>query len=341
MVTPTKKVILGGGLTALVTAVLSYFLFSKPQEVSHLKELNVLTYDAFAGLAGPGPELRSLFMSQCGCSLRYLSAPEGGLMLEKLKLKQLNVDVVLGLDQLMLSYAEKESGWLPLLEREPIVEAVTAYEQEKFAPYDWAPLVFIYKSGQVEPPQNLAEIFDQQYRHMIALQDPRLSTPGIQFLFTLSVWAGPQVQDFLLRFREQVHSVSPSWAASYGLFQRQQAKIVFSYLSSLIYHWQVERDKSYQPIVFSDGHPIQVEFAGVPAKCRECELGREFVSFLRSEPAQKIIRDKNFMFPVRPGLLAHTPYEKLPSVQVIDRAREQQFLQQREALLRMWSKVMH
>ncbi|HUX21309.1 MAG TPA: extracellular solute-binding protein [Spirochaetia bacterium] len=48
-----------------------------------------------------------------------------------------------------------------------------------------------------------------------------------------------------------------------------------------------------QPLVF---------YAGVPVDARRADLGREFVSFLRSEPAQSILREKGYSPPTGSGL---------------------------------------
>lgn len=118
--------------------------------------------------------------------------------------------------------------------------------------------------------------------------------------------------EFLTALKANVASISPSWAFSYGLFKKKQAQLVFSYLTSLAFHWGIEHDRSYQVVSFPEGHPVQIEYVGVPANCRECELAEEFVRVLLRPAAQGTIMQKNFMFPVVKGLDASTIFAELP-----------------------------
>jgi thiamine transport system substrate-binding protein len=292
-----------------------------PRDRFAVKKLRVLTYSSFVGSIGPGSELFDLFKKEKNCDVEVLTAGDAGLLMERLKLAQTSVpvDVVIGLDQLQLSAARKKSNWRPL----PLPDGDWAGEAmrdrpEFFLPFDWSVMTFVYREGEAVPPRSFADLTDAKYKSGFALQDPRASTPGMQFVAWVKAVEGAGTGEFLAKFKPNVQSISPSWAFSYGLFKKKQADFVFSYVTSLAFHWGYEKDRSYQVVSLPEGHPVQVEYAGVPDGCRECELGAEFVYHLLDSSAQKIIMNKNYMLPVLNGVRAGTVFNELPRLKTLN-----------------------
>lgn len=156
-----------------------------------------------------------------------------------------------------------------------------------------------------------------EYEKSLSLIDPRTSTPGYQFLeWVVSLYGTEKALTFFKEIDRSIFTVSSGWSAAYGIFTKKQAKLVFSYQTSAVYHWQEDKDLSYQPAILSEAHPYQVEFAAVPEKCRSCEAGVEFVKFLLSKSAQTKIMKTNFMFPVIDGVVEGTEFEKLPKLKL-------------------------
>lgn len=286
-----------------------------PRDRFVTKKIRILTYSSFAGPLGPGDPLIERFKKAKNCDVEVVTTTDAGLLLERLRLAQASmpVDAVIGLDQLQLADATAQSNWTALptppgdLHEDPL-----RGRPGFFLPFDWSPMTFVYRRGDSAPPAKFAELADPKYKGQFALQDPRTSTPGMQFFDWVRAIEGSHTTDFLTRFKPNVQSISPSWAFSYGLFKKKQAKFVFSYLTSLAFHWGFEKDRNYQVVSFSEGHPVQIEYAGVPGGCRECELGREFVTSMLDPEAQKIIMEKDYMFPVLKGVEKGTIFEKLP-----------------------------
>ena len=97
--------------------------------------------------------------------------------------------------------------------------------------------------------------------------------------------------------------------------------MVFSYLTSLVYQWDVEADRSYQAAVFEDGHPYQVEFAAIPEFCRECQLAELFIKTMLSVDGQRVIALRNYMFPAAAGVGLTRTFDRLPSLPLISTPR--------------------
>ena len=103
---------------------------------------------------------------------------------------------------------------------------------------------------------------------------------------------------FFKKMNQQAHSYSAGWSAAYGLFTNKQADLVLSYATSPIYHLVEEKNSNFKSYEFQEGHPVQIEFAGVPETCQNCEAAIKFVQFMQTTEAQKIIMAKNYMLPI-------------------------------------------
>lgn len=315
--------------TAVIGLLFGRYLFQlqkegRPQWAEH--RLRILTYSTFVGATGPGPEIIAKFKKENKCEVDVITAGDAGLLLERLRLGSSSVpfDLVIGLDQLMLEEAAK-SEWEKLeVDRSGFDSALAEFQDSSFVPFDWSPLGFVSRvsAGKLT---KMDDLIQPSLRSWIAIQDPRSSSPGMQFYQWVRAVKGAGAAEFLGQLKPNVQSVSPSWSFSYGLFKKEQVRYVFSYLTSLAYHWGFENDRGFQIAEFSEGHPMQVEFVAVPKNCRECELARKFAATMIQPETQKIIMEKNFMFPILPSVRAGTIYDSLPKLKTIPTPRDKDF----------------
>lgn len=281
------------------------------------KNLEVLTYSTFISSTGPGPDLIKNFEKTCGCKVNVTATSDAGLLLERLKVS--GADVVIGLDQALLEAAARDFLWNRLnfenvIWRVELQNAIT----ESFLPFDWSPLTFVYREDGRPVPKKLSELTHSQYRKQFAVEDPHTSTPGLQFVNWIRDVKGRHAEQFFKEFKPNVFAITPSWSLAYGLFKKEQVRFVFSYLTSLAFHWGIEKDRKYQVLSLEEGHPVQIEYLGVPASCKQCELGARFADFLLSPDSQKIIMEKNFMIPAVDGLEKGTIFAELPHLKTLE-----------------------
>ena len=131
------------------------------------------------------------------------------------------------------------------------------------------------------------------------------------------------------KMMDQAHSFAPSWGTAYGLFQKKQTLMTFSYLTSPLYHQVEEKNMDYMALDFKEPHPVQYEFLGIPEFCKQCALSEKFINLMLSLDGQKIIMSHNYMFPVIKAAKEGTPFAQvspknmlkfeIPSSQEIDR----------------------
>lgn len=309
--------------------------------------LVVYSYSAFVNAWGPGPLIAKGFEQQSHCKVDLVDGGDAGLLVQRVVLEKDKspADLILGLDNLGILEAQNKIVWKKIADLgirwdQSPVDLKGMEKHEYFLPFDWAPLTFVLRLNQIEPPKKIDDLLETRFTGRIALEDPRTSSPGLQFFFWILALKGEEEGfKFLEQLKPSIHSVSPSWSTAYGLFKKGQADMAFSYLTSPVYHWVEEQKTEYQAVGFEEPLAVQVEYAGVPASCRNCEKATEFLRFLIQDRIQAIIMQKNYMLPVRESVMKETPFAKLPQVQIISADKMAALYLQRERLLGRWTQL--
>jgi len=304
--------------------------------------LKIYASSSFISQWGPGPWLKETFEKTCDCRVDFQDGADSVMMLQRLKTEGRTggADLVLGFNQYDLELAQQGLEWKPIpLDDYDFEEEVRATLQKSpLVPYDWSLLSFVLRKSQFKQiPKKLDDLLAPDLRGQIVMEDPRTSSPGLQFLLWLIQVKGEEKAfKFLEDFNRQLHSYAPSWSSAYGLFKKDQVKMTFSYVTSPVYHLVEDKSTDVVAVDLEEGHPAQFEFAGIPATCRNCELAGKFVELLLSKQGQKMVMEKNYMFPalrgVREGtLFAIVPKYKMTEMEVIPPISDQ------EKILKKWS----
>jgi thiamine transport system substrate-binding protein len=128
--------------------------------------------------------------------------------------------------------------------------------------------------------------------------DPRTSSPGLGFLAWTKEVYGSGWKDYWKRLLPSVLTIADGWSAGYGLFTAGEAPLVLSYTTSPGYHLEYEGTDFYKAALFEEGHPIQIEAAGLLKNAKNKAAARRFLDFMVSDSFQSIIPLTNWMYPV-------------------------------------------
>ena len=315
--------------------VVFFNFFSNKEKLPYLK---VLTYSSFSGVYGPGRRLQALFESDCQCRIQWILVEDSTKMLQRLKLK-IPVDVALGFDQITIREFKNYNWKLLNLKSYSLIPEMLSHKTKYFVPIDWSPIGFIYRDSKVRLVQSLKK--DLFLAEKISLPEPRTSTLGLQFYYWIYYsFSGDMslIKKFLQQLKKKIYGPISSWSLSYGFFQKGHVDMSLSYLTSLAYH--LERHTTYQFSYSKKGHPYQVELAGIPDSCSNCSLALDFLNFLMTEQAQKIIMKHNYMFPVIQNINV-SPFSSLKIPSLISYRDLSHFLNQKKKLLKIWNDTLY
>ena len=267
--------------------------------------LTVMTYDSFVSDWGPGPAVEAAFEETCGCDLNFVAAGDGAALLARIKLEgaRSEADVVLGLDTNLTAEAV-ETGLFAPHGLTADLDLPVAWDDANFLPYDWGYFAFVHEAALEAVPSSLKALGESDAK--IVIQDPRSSTPGLGLLMWVKAAYDDEAASVWAALADNVVTVTPGWSEAYGMFLEGEADMVLSYTTSPSYHLIAEEDATKSAALFSEGHYMQVEVAGIVKGTDQPDLARDFMAFMVSEAFQSVIPTTNWMFP------AVTPAGGLP-----------------------------
>lgn len=300
--------------------------------------LTIYTYDSFASDWGPGPKIEQAFEAKCGCDVNFVTLDDGVSILNRLRLEgsSTKADIVLGLDNNLMSEA-KSTG---LLAKHSVdtqaVKVPNGWNDEVFVPYDYGYFAFVYNKTQLSnPPTSLKELVEKRDDLKIIYQDPRTSTPGQGLLLWMKSVYGDQSPAAWQQLAQKTVTVTKGWSEAYSMFLEGEADMVLSYTTSPAYHLIAEQDDHYAAANFSEGHYTQVEVAAKVASSAHPQLADQFMAFILSPEFQGVIPTTNWMYPAMDVALP----EGFSSLTIPSKAlnfSDQQVAEKRKAWIREW-----
>jgi len=300
-------------ITTLFVICLPFFVSCKKEKTQevHDNELVIWAYDSFISEWGPGPDVSKVFEEKTGIKIRWGSGGDAGFLLSRLLLEGENsgADIILGLDQNLAGRA-LDSGLLEayrpkgaeLIFPELIIDA-----DFRLTPMDYSYFAIVYDSERLPVvPVCLEDLTNLSYRQSLILMDPRTSSPGLGFFGWIKDVYGANWQDYWRRLKPSILTIAEGWSSAYGLFTRGEAPMVLSYTTSPGYHLEYEQTEHIKAAIFTDGHPLQIEAAGLLKAGKNKENGKAFLDFMLSPDFQSIIPLTNWMYPVIDIPLPHS-----------------------------------
>jgi len=276
----------------------------KTQETSDTDQTVVIwTYDSFNSEWGPGPDVARVFKEKTGITIEWVSRGDAGFTLSRLLMERENsgADIILGIDQNM---AERilQSGLLEAYRPNGagnILSELVLDPSFRLTPVDYSYFAIVYDSEKLSrPPQSLEDLANPEFRQSLILIDPRTSSPGLGFFAWVKEVYGDGWRDYWRRIQPSIITVAEGWSTAYGLFTRGESAMVLSYTTSPGYHLEYEDTERYKAAIFSDGHALQIEAAGLLASAKNKENAKLFLDFMLSPDFQDIIPLTNWMYPV-------------------------------------------
>ena len=285
----------------LVSSLVLLFSCAKPEET----QLTVYTYDSFVGEWGAGPLIAPLFEKATGIKVLFVSKGDGGQLLASLLMeKQAPVaDLVLGIDNQLAPKALAADILRPYKAKalSEIPQWLCFDPSNRLSPFDYGHFAIIWDSAKLaQPPKSLEDLTKPEFAKKLIIMDPRTSTPGLGFLsWTKSVY-GKEWKAYWGRLAPSILAMTPSWDTGYGLFTSGEAPLALSYATSPAYHLEYDKTERYKALEFAEGHPVQIEAAGIIKGAKHPHNAELFLEFLLSKDCQALLPLTQFMYPANP-----------------------------------------
>ncbi|HHQ4677192.1 thiamine ABC transporter substrate binding subunit [Aeromonas veronii] len=262
--------------------------------------LTVYTYSSFTAEWGPGPKIKQAFEKACDCTLNLVPLEDGVAILNRLRLEgnHSKADLVLGLDDALISEAKQSGLFAPHPAKLDGIKVPGGWQDDTFVPYDYGYFAFVYDKDKLkQPPKSLKELVARPDLKVI-YQDPRTSTPGQGLMLWMKSVYGDKAPAAWAELAKKTVTVTKGWSEAYGMFLDGEADMVLSYTTSPAYHLIAENKPQYQAAAFEEGHYRQVEVAAKLKSAKQEKLADQFLQFMVSPTFQQEIPTGNWMYPV-------------------------------------------
>lgn len=262
--------------------------------------LTVYTYSSFTAEWGPGPKIKQAFEKACDCTLNLVPLEDGVAILNRLRLEgnHSKADLVLGLDDALISEAKQSALFVPHPAKLESIKVPGGWQDDTFVPYDYGYFAFVYDKDKLkQPPKSLKELVERPDLKVI-YQDPRTSTPGQGLMLWMKSVYGDKAPAAWAELAKKTVTVTKGWSEAYGMFLDGEADMVLSYTTSPAYHLIAENKPQYQAAAFEEGHYRQVEVAAKLKNAKQEKLADQFLQFMVSPAFQNEIPTGNWMYPV-------------------------------------------
>lgn len=340
----------------LIAAFCPGIAFSKS---SQEQDLVIYSYDTFMARGGLGQKIIPMFEKKCGCKVKAISVGDGAQILTRVQLdekrKKPTAHLVVGIDgptwQLIKPYAEEWGEWRPTLYGEVSDDLKRG---NGFLPFDYGYMTFIadqksLKKSGLPTPTSLKELLNEKWRRQMILEDPRTSTPGLSFLLFFNQINPSDFQERMRQMKTQWLTLAPGWDAAYGLFLKNEAPLVWSYITSQAYHEEdgdvptKDKPRRYEAVMLEEGAPLQIEGAalikGAFRDAKQRQLAKDFLDFLLSPDVQALVPKHNWMLPALTKTTLPESFRNLPKPKkVINLVEDRNEI---DAVMRTWMRSIH
>lgn len=279
--------------------------------------ITVIAHDSFAY----SESVMDAFTEQTGIGVEVIRLGDAGSLVNQSILSRSNPlgDVLFGVDNTFLSRALDADIFIPYRspEIERVIPGLRPSDDDRVTPITFGDVCLNYDAAffaetGLDLPQNLADLTQPEYRSLLAVQNPALSSPGLAFLLlTVAVFGEESEYTYLDFWADLVENdvyVSPDWTdAYYNQFSGSQGSpgtrpLVVSYASSppAEVYFLDERPETAPTgaIVAPQMCFRQIEYAGILNGSDQVAEAGLFIDFLLSRTFQEDMPLTMFVFPV-------------------------------------------
>lgn len=280
-------------------------------------QLTIYAYDSFASEWGPAPQVIPAFEKATGIKVNLVASGDSGQVLARAidERKAPQADVIIGIDNNLLPKA-LAAGVLATYRPKDFARIPASLVLDKnwmVTPFDWSSFAIMWDSAKLaEPPASLEDLTKPAYAKKLILMDPRTSTPGLGFVAWTAAVYGDDLAAYWKRLKPSILTMSPGWDTGYGLFTSGEAPLVISYTTSAAYHAEYEKAGRYKALEFPEGHPVQIEGAGIAWHAPHRKAAEAFIDYMLSAEFQSALPLTNWMYPVMPGITLPKSYDASP-----------------------------
>jgi thiamine transport system substrate-binding protein len=314
--------------------------------------LLVYTYDSFASW-GPAAAIEASFEDRYDVDVQFLALSDSREMLARLidetGAGRPTADVFIGVEAADLARVKRLGLFEPLSPAEvpsldAIPEPLLLDPDRSLVPYEHGYITLVYDAeamGETPLPRTFEELAGPEYREMLILEDPRISSPGLSFLlWTIHRFGDPGYLQYWDDLLPNVLTIAGGWSEAYNLFLAGEAPMVVSFSTDTAYSVIAADSTRYRVLLLDNQGYRTLYLMGVVRDSPRPILARALIDLVLSVPIQELIPTTEWMFPAHPDALLPIPFYQYAVVPPQPVMLDPEFVDQNlDRWLREWARA--
>lgn len=341
----------------LVTVIiLSIILTACGGDPTRTKTLRVMTHDSFS----IPDETLLVFEQEHDVALEFLASGDSAAALSKAILSAGNpiADVFYGVDNTFLSRALDEDIF-EAYESPELANIPSEFKLDpdfRALPVDYGDVcvnfdVTYFAEEELSPPTNLNDLLEDDYKGMLVVEDPTISSPGLAFLLaTIAEYGEDGYLEYWTNLVENDVLVVSDWENAYYnefSYWGGTRPLAVSYASSVPFEFLfIEppvKEELTGAVLGANACFRQIEFVGILKGTEKRDLAEKWIDFMLSTTFQKELPFAMAVYPVNrltkidEDFLAHSYFPDEPAAldpEYISANREKWITAWREVVLK-------
>jgi thiamine transport system substrate-binding protein len=293
----------------IITLVISLSSCAAPKQ----NELTVMVHDSFSVSESVIHQFEQLNQ----VTVKFIKNGDAGTVLNQAILTKNApiADVLYGVDNSFLSRALNADLFIPYDSPEltNIPEAYKLDSQNRELPVDYGDVCINYDKAwfiarNLAVPDTLEDLVKPEYKNLLAVENPGVSSPGLAFLLaTIAHFGDPGYLDYWKALKANEVAVVNDWTTAYytnfsGSSGKGAQPMVVSYASSpaaeVLYATPEPSTAPTASILGKDTCFRQIEFVGILKGTKHLALAQKFVDFMLGKTFQEDVPLQMFVYPV-------------------------------------------
>ncbi|HEX9018297.1 MAG TPA: thiamine ABC transporter substrate-binding protein [Anaerolineaceae bacterium] len=287
--------------------------------------LNVMTHDSFAATEA----VVKKFEQDNNVKINFIKSGDAGAALNRAILSKNapQADVLYGVDNTFLSRALQEDIYQPY--NSPLLANIPAEfkldAQNRALPVDYGDVCINYDKAyfaqkKLAIPQTLDDLTKPEYKGLLVMENPSVSSPGLTFLIaTITQYGENGYIQYWKNLKANGLVVVNDWETAYytnfsGSSGKGPQPLVVSYNSSpaaeVVFAKTPPADSPTGSILGPNTCFRQIEFVGILKGTKKLDLAQKFVDFMLSVPFQEDMPLQMFVYPTNTQAKLPDVYQK-------------------------------
>ncbi|HNQ43238.1 MAG TPA: thiamine ABC transporter substrate-binding protein [Candidatus Cloacimonadota bacterium] len=321
---------------------------SSPKDAArpYAGELNIYALESFRS-SGLETALLKDFRKQMNCQVNTVLFENTFELSKALRDSAGSVDIVLGIDS---GFAVSDTlaeyfAAQPDINLEDIYRDSIHDYSYRLLPYAQSHLSLVYNSRILpQPPKSFGELQDARHFHQVAVCDPHTNGLGRATLYwSVALFGSEGFEHMLKAIRKNVYKIYPDQKTALEALYKGECRMMLGLNTTSVWLMETDPDKKdIKTSMFQEGSYLYTECVGQHKAAANPFLAQQFIAYLLSPPAQKMVIYKTGMLPVNRKTLLPNTYStmSLSTWSVNSRLSPSQIKDNTPAWLENWMRLM-